>query len=255
MTAFETLRDAHVVMLTGTYLDGCAEGPDGAGYVFSRAIPDPTLNFAYGIRSPAQLDWARAQAQALGRAPAVLAREEEQAGLLALCRPEATYPARWMLRPAAEPPACAALEAVVVEPHADPVPPEDFVAVFGALSDEPFVREHLARYYLPSLAEAASPEAIAAHHIVVHHEGAPAACASLYLQEDLAGLYNVSCRADLQGRGLGSAVTAAAIGHAAAEGARAVFLQCPADGPVERLYARAGFEPAYAPVLVCLPEE
>jgi GNAT superfamily N-acetyltransferase len=247
--AFEALRDAHVAALTGSLIDGLEHGPGGAGYVWSRGIPDPTLNFAYGVRRPDQFAWAGAAALGRARAPAFLARDPgEVAALQALFEPAARFPASWMVaRP--QPVPAPAEEAVSV--HAAPAPGPDFEAVFGNLSDDPRVRSHLRRTYLPALRAARSRPGLVPLHLVLRDATGPAACASLYLRGDTAGLYNVSTRADRQRRGLGAAVTAAALRAARARGAARVFLQCPAGGPVEALYARAGFRTVCAPTLLC----
>jgi GNAT superfamily N-acetyltransferase len=245
---FEALRDAHIAALTGSLIDGVEHGPGGAGYVWSRGIPDPTLNFAYGVRRPDQFAWAGAAALGRARAPAFLARDaEEVAALDALFEPAARYPACWMVaRPAAS-----AASGVTLSVHAAPAPGPDFEAVFANLSDDPAVRAHLRRHYLPALRAARGRPGVASVHLVLSDATGPAACASLYLRGDTAGLYNVSTRADRQRRGLGAAVTAAALREARARGAAQVFLQCQAGGAVEALYERAGFRTACAPTLLC----
>jgi GNAT superfamily N-acetyltransferase len=249
--AFEALRDAHVAALTGSLIDGVEQGPGGAGYVWSRGIPDPTLNFAYGVRRPDQFAWAGAAALGRARAPAFLARDSgEVADLRALFEPAALYPASWMV--ARPPRPSSPLKAGgPLAVHAAPAPGPDFEGVFANLSDDPGVRMHLRRTYLPALRAARGRPGLAPIHLVLSDARGPAACASLYLRGDTAGLYNVSTRADRQRRGLGAAVTAAALGEARARGAAQVFLQCPAGGPIEALYARAGFRTLCTPSLLC----
>lgn len=246
--AFEALRDAHVAALTGSLIDGVEHGPGGAGYVWSRAIPDPTLNFAYGVRRPEQFAWAGAAALGRGRAPAFLARDAEEVALLSrLFEPAIRYPACWMVaRPLPVRPPDGAVTVRVA-----PAPGPDFDGVFANLSDDPAVRTHLRRHYLPALRAARARPGLTPIHLVLRDATGPAACASLYLRGDTAGLYNVSTRADRQRRGLGAAVTAAALREARARGAAQVFLQCPAGGAVEALYVRAGFRAICAPVLLC----
>ena len=246
---FEALRDAHVAALTGSLIDGVEHGPGGAGYVWSRSIPDPTLNFAFGVRRPDQFAWAGAAALGRARAPAFLARDDAEVALLRdLFEPAALYPASWMVawpRPSSS----AAGGAITVQ--AAPAPGPDFERVFAHLSDDPGVRTHLRRFYIPALRAARSRTGLAPLHLVLRDATGPAACASLYLRGDRAGLYNVSTRADRQRRGLGTAVTVAALREARARGATQVFLQCPAGGAVEALYVRAGFRTVCAPTLLC----
>ena len=246
---FETLRDAHVAALTGSLIDGVEHGPGGAGYVWSRSIPDPTLNFAYGVRRPEQFAWAGAAALGRARAPAFLARDAEEVALLrGLFEPAILYPASWMVAQPLPAPAPAD-KAVTVQ--AAPAPGPDFEGVFANLSDDPAVRAHLRRTYLPALRAAKARPGLTPLHLVLRDAAGPAACASLYLRGATAGLYNVSTRFDRQRRGLGKAVTVAALRAARAHGASQVFLQCPAGGSIAALYARAGFRAVCDPVLLC----
>ncbi len=247
---YEQLRAAHIEALSGGLLDGCETGPDGAGYAWSGTIPDPTLNFAFGVRTPAQFGWAGAVALGRGREPAFLARDvAEEAALRRLFEPAAVYPASWM---AARARAASGLpEPMRLAEHVGARPPAAFEAVFLRLSEDERVRIHLRRHYLPALRAARARPGLTALHLVLEEREEPVACASLYIRDGLAGLYNVSTRTDRQRRGLGARITAEALGAAYRRGAREVFLQCPAGGPVERLYARAGFETRYGPRLIC----
>jgi GNAT superfamily N-acetyltransferase len=254
---FEALRDAHVAALTGSLIDGVAHGPGGAGYVWSRSIPDPALNFAYGVRRPDQFAWAGAAALGRARAPAFLARDDEEVALLrALFEPAILHPARWMV---ARPLPVPAQADGAVTLQATPAPGADFEGVFANLSDAPAVRTHLRRTYLPALRAAKARPGLVPLHLVLRDAAGPAACASLYLRGDMAGLYNVATRFDRQRRGLGTAVTVAALRAARARGAAQVFLLMfppmfphgPAGGAPEALAARAGFRTLCAPTLLC----
>jgi GNAT superfamily N-acetyltransferase len=253
--SFEALRDAHVAALTGSLIDGVAHGPGGAGYVWSRSIPDPTLNFAYGVRRPDQFAWAGAAALGRDRAPAFLAGDAEEVALLrALFEPAILRPARWMVaRPPVPSPADGAviLQATL---QATPAPGPDFEGVFANLSDDPAVRAHLRRTYLPALRAAKARPGLTPLHLVLRDAAGPAACASLYLRGETAGLYNLGTRVDRQGRGLGTAVIRTALHAARVRGATRVFLHVfphgPAGGALEALASRAGFRAVCAPVLL-----
>lgn len=246
---FETLLQAHVAALTGSLLDGAARGPDGAGFIWSRAIPDPTLNFAYGIRTPAQFSWAGAASLGRGRSPAFLARDEaEHDRLRAMFTPAATFPASWMVaRPPPVPTRAGDPAALTLSPRVDAA----FEEVFAQSFDDEAVRKHLRRTYLPALRRAKPSPGLALWHMILRDAAGPAACATLALRDGAAGLYNVSTRIDRQNRGLGAALVHASLREARARGAAFVFLQCPAGGPVEALYARAGFRTLYRPSLLC----
>jgi len=250
--SFEALRDAHVAALTGSLIDGVAHGPGGAGYVWSRSIPDPILNFAYGVRRPDQFAWAGAAALGRDRAPAFLAGDAEEVALLrALFEPAILRPTRWMV---ARPPPVPSPADGTVTLQATPAPGPDFEGVFANLSDDPAVRTHLRRTYLPALRAAKARPGLAPLHLVLRDAAGPAACASLYLRGETAGLYNLGTRVDRQGRGLGTAVIRAALHAARARGATRVFLHVfphgPAGGALEALASRAGFRAVCAPVLL-----
>ncbi len=248
---FEALRQAHVEALTGSLIDGVEHGPGGSGYVWSRGIPDPTLNFAHGVRHAEPFAWAGAAALGRGRAPAFLAQDAAEEGALRrLFEPAAAFAASWMV--AGPHPAQACLpRGVRVTVGAAPAPGADFAEVFAGTSDDPAVRRHLHRTYLPALRVARGRPGLVPLHLVLHDARGPAACASLYCRGAWAGLYNVGTRCDRQGRGLGSALVAAALREARARGAALVFLQCPAGGAVEAFYGKAGFRTLYRPVLLC----
>ena len=103
--------------------------------------------------------------------------------------------------------------------QAAPAPGPDFEGVFANLSDDPAVRTHLRRTYLPALRAARGRPGLTPLHLVLRDATGPAACGSLYLRGDTAALYNVGTRADRQRRGLGTAVTIAALRAAQARGA------------------------------------
>ncbi|MFK5595866.1 GNAT family N-acetyltransferase [Methylobacterium sp. HMF5984] len=246
--SFEALRDAHLAALTGSLIDGVERGPNGACYAWSRNITDPTLNFAFGIRTSKEFAWAGAAALGRGRDPAFLARDaDEYVALRTLFEPAVTYQARWM---AAQTAYAAASEDVSIAVQVGPVPPAGFESVFAQLSDVPAVKAHLRRYYLPAFRVARGRPDVVPLHLVLSDESGPAACASLMIRGDLAGLYNVSTRADRQRRGLGASITAAALQQARSRGAATVFLQC-AAGSLEAFYERLGFATLHAPFLLC----
>ena len=60
VTDFEGLRAAHVEMLSGSLIEAAEIGPNGTGYAWSRAIPDPEVNFGYGVREAGDFAWAGA---------------------------------------------------------------------------------------------------------------------------------------------------------------------------------------------------
>ncbi len=169
------------------------------------------------MRRPDQFAWAGAAALGRARAPAFLARDAEEVALLrGLFEPAILYPASWMV---ARPLPAPSRPDGAVTVQAAPAPGPDFEGVFANLSDDPAVRTHLRRTYLPALRAARGRPGLTPLHLVLRDATGPAACASLYLRGDTAGLYNVGTRADRQRRGLGTAVTVAALREARARGA------------------------------------
>ena len=70
-------------------------------------------------------------------------------------------------------------------------------------------------------------------------DGEPVSTAAVFVAEDLAGIYNVATVPSARGRGIGAAVTWAAVEHGAAAGCTRSILQASGEGaPV---YARMGF--------------
>lgn len=246
---YDTLRRVHIEVLTGSLIDGAERGPGEAGYAWSRGIADPTMNFAYGVRTPEQFAWAGAAALGRGRAPAFLAQDDgEVADLQRLFAPASIFPASWMIAKPL-PAATGADESVSV--RSAPSPGADFERVFASMTADAAVRMHLQRTYLPALRRARGRPGLVPLHLTLRDATGPAACASLYLRGEAAGLYNVSTRIDRQRRGLGLAIVHAALREARARGAAYVFLQCPAGGAIEALYARAGFRTVHSPTLLC----
>lgn len=72
-------------------------------------------------------------------------------------------------------------------------------------------------------------------------DGVPAATSELTLGGGIAGIYNVSTRPEFRRRGIGTAMTLAALNAARAEGMAYAALQASPEG--QGLYARLGFYP------------
>ena len=77
-------------------------------------------------------------------------------------------------------------------------------------------------------------------NFVALDDGEPAACGSLVMAGGVAGLYNIGVPPDRQGRGIGTAMTAALMAEGAARGAATAVLWSSAAGM--RCYRRLGFE-------------
>jgi predicted GNAT family acetyltransferase len=80
-----------------------------------------------------------------------------------------------------------------------------------------------------------------AWHFVASLNGVPVGCATVFLGAGVAGLYHVATVPWERGRGIGKAVTVAALEHAREQGYRAAILHSSKEG--EPVYLRLGFEP------------
>lgn len=135
---------------------------------------------------------------------------------------------------------CLVIEPAGALPVAQKVAP---VLDTASLADHVAVVADGFRWAAEDVARACTPALLADARwrgFVSYADGRPAAAAQLVLAGDAgAGIYFVATREEARGRGLGTAVTAAAVNAALAAGARAVALQASPMGlPV---YERMGF--------------
>lgn len=79
-----------------------------------------------------------------------------------------------------------------------------------------------------------------AWHFVASLDGVPMGCATVFLGAGVAGLYHVATVERARGRGIGKAVTLAALEHARDLGCRVSILHASSEG--EPIYRRIGFE-------------
>lgn len=79
-----------------------------------------------------------------------------------------------------------------------------------------------------------------AWHFVASLEGVPVGCATVFLGAGVAGLYHVGTVQKARGKGIGKAVTLAALEHARDLGLRTAILHASKDG--EGIYRQIGFE-------------
>lgn len=248
---FNTLLASHIQLLSGCCFSGVDSGSSATQYVWSERIPDVTMNFATHVELN-HLDWAIQAARRRNRAPAVLAPDED-----AMKRfrrdPRFTemFPARWMVFTAGDRLCAPPVPSIDLTTSEAPTPQREFMDVFAALFPDDNVNDHVRKYYVPMLNSARPVNGTQTFHFVAFHDRQPVACASIYVQGQFAGLYNVGTIRSHQGRGFGFAITFLAVQRAISLGCDIVFLQCPADTHIERLYERAGFRKAHSPFLMC----
>ncbi len=240
------LLEAHIECQLGCYLSEVVEGPGSSRYLAAAEIPDVGWNFCIpGTGTKIEVDWGVAQARLHGRDAAFLVPNARDLESLEVTE---ASPERWMMRPAGPVPLVNKPTLVTrVETVETADPGGDFATVFGRLFHDEDLNSHFRRYYGPTLRAAAAPLQAKPIHLVAYAGADPVACASIYLLDDLAGLYNVGTVAALQGRGVGAWLSCEALKSAAG---MPVFLQCEVGNHVERLYKGVGFSEVFTPEIV-----
>lgn len=116
---------------------------------------------------------------------------------------------------------------------------DDLDRACAVLSEGYPVPEKVADLYLRGIHEAGTAHGSNPANLLVTIDGEPAACASVCLQDGVAGVYCVATRERFRRRGLGSFVTLAALRHGRRLGAAHALLNATEQG--ESIYRRIGF--------------
>ncbi|MHB8604222.1 MAG: GNAT family N-acetyltransferase [Thermoplasmatota archaeon] len=99
--------------------------------------------------------------------------------------------------------------------------------------------------YLPGLVEVNAAWAANGAAFVARADGEGIGTALVAIIDGVAGIYNVSTKAEWRRRGVAHALMRATLDEAAARGADLVTLQVASGSVAEAIYARMGFGPAY----------
>jgi hypothetical protein len=241
---FFSLTPYHLLFQKGCYFADYVEGPD-CWYAWSDLIPDVSWNMALA-RSVSALpptDWLISNARRHDRKPAICIPEKT---------PEMLYEndpkllerakERWMAlnQSGWEPPV--RQKDLKIHTYDTASPPGDFLLIFGNLFSDDSINQHFHRYYLPALSRATTLPRVKVRHFVGAIDARPVCCASVYLCDGVAGLYNVGTLISEQKQKFGRTISAAAIAGAFDLGAQHIFLQCEVGTHVERLYSTLGFQ-------------
>jgi hypothetical protein len=250
---FSTLVAAHQAMQLGCYFSAVDPYPLGnSQYLWSDIVPDPVWNFAvcHDLSTPV-VDWILSSASSHGRTPAIFWPRAGLSGAPSLKGVAISeVPERWMT---------ADLNQIDLPVRPAPVsryemlssasPGASFERVFGQLFTSDSVNEHFRAVYVPALRKAVLSSDTEVVHLVAYHEDEPIGCASAYIWNGLAGLYNVGTIAPYQGKRIGSWASLQVLCHARSAGATEGFLQCEVATHVERMYTSIGFAAVATPVI------
>src|ERR1039458_3230715 len=220
---FSTLVAAHQAMQLGCYFSAVDPYPLGnSQYLWSDIVPDPVWNFAvcHDLSTPV-VDWILSSASSHGRTPAIFWPRAGLSGAPSLKGVAISeVPERWMT---------ADLNQIDLPVRPAPVsryemlssasPGASFERVFGQLFTSDSVNEHFRAVYVPALRKAVLSSDTEVVHLVAYHEDEPIGCASAYIWNGLAGLYNVGTIAPYQGKRIGSWASLQVLCHARSAGA------------------------------------
>ena len=258
--------DAHLQMQVGTYFTSITLIDSGLRYAYSQRIKDYYWNFGCVTIPNLRIEKnhipeIRDVAAKYGRDAAILVigSDDRTRELLDDIQAEPLSSEAWMVFD----PSLATLSYSAqsqFEISRSNYPDNGFLKVFrdayGTQDIEGGIGySDLPDYYPESLEKGSVNNNVKCWHFtVLSSDGAPAAIASVYIFEKFACLYNVGTIHKNRGKGYGTAVSMAALKHALSIGCSSIFLQTGADGPVERMYCKLGFQRYFIGTLYSIEE-
>lgn len=253
-TTLDELIDTHLHLQKGCYFEDVDVSLSGPRYAWAKSIPDTAWNIglSVNVKDATHVEWALASALKKERTPAIFVRDAQEAEYLKdHPRFRSALPERWMLLKSPDKITSPSVpEGMTIEVGSDPVPPHGFLTVFGNMFPDEDTNIHFRSYYVPALGNARPQIGVRQFHFVLSERSKAASCASIYLHNDIACLYNVGTTSSEQRRGLGRLISQISVKKALEEGAKTIFLQCECDGSTEKLYASLGFAPSFTPFTV-----
>jgi ribosomal protein S18 acetylase RimI-like enzyme len=249
---FYEYQAAHACLHLGTYFSKDEDLGDGVHYLSSERITDSYWNYAYGLSErpdhvAPQIADVRSYAKRIDRPAAIAVDAASSLGDAdVVSGAEMTSEEVWMLFTNGDlPDAVRAedLEFRLIESGEEMALFLDvFEDAYGEGDPGSPGYSGLPDEYPDSLRQASPREDVSVVHVLCCVGGEPAAIASVYCKPPYAGLYNVGTKRRARRRGLGSAVSAAAMRAALDRGVTAIFLQTEPESEVEELYTKLGFE-------------
>jgi GNAT superfamily N-acetyltransferase len=234
---------AHLRFQQNCYIDELIILPSGLKYICSHHADDIVWNRAI---APAVDEAERASGEIIaeaarcGRKPAAAVMTAIDSHRAGAALPKSPIPERWMAAVGCPDVTQFKVALQSLDVVSSPQPQPGFIELFGQLYEDEGINDFFKRNYVSAL-EAARESEASVRHLLYCSGGNPAACASIYVSGNSAGLYNVGVHPRHQRNGIGSAISLAAMEQAFSLGAETVYLQCAVGTHVERMYSSIGF--------------
>lgn len=259
------LLDTHIHMQMGCYFSG-SKSYGNINYVWSDLITDTDWNFAYGndIKKidNKEAQWILEESKEHKSTPAIFIKNKNIENILkdlkGLSFSVNIELENWMVlnRDNIDENIGLIDDAnITVKEEISEKPTPHFLEIFSNLFYDEEINSALKKYYVPALENSNKKINIQVIHFVLYDKEIPISCASVYIKDDIAGLYNVGTRNNKQKMGYGEIISKVAISHAYNKGCKNIFLQCQTNTHVENLYKNIGFRVVDVPNIVTLSKK